>query len=180
MAGTLKEKYKQSVKAIKEEQGYNNWMQVPRLEKVVLNIGVGEASQNLKALESAEADLVSITGQKPIITRSRRSIAAFRLREGMPVGLMVTLRGRRMYEFLAKLINVTLPRIREFRGVPTKGFDGRGNYSIGFKEQTTFPEIDYNKIDKLRGLEVNIVTTAKTDAEAKCLLSHLGMPFSID
>jgi large subunit ribosomal protein L5 len=177
----LKEKYKKEVvPRLMELGGYNNIMQVPRLEKVALNIGLGEAITDAKALESAEKDLAAISGQHPVITRAKKSIAAFRLREGMTVGLRVTLRGERMYQFLEKLINAALPRMREFRGVSPGSFDGRGNYTLGFKEQTIFPEIDYDKIDKARGLEVSIVTTAKTDQEGKNLLELLGMPFARD
>ena len=160
--------------------GYKNIMQVPRLEKVALNIGLGEAITDAKALESAEKDLAAISGQHPVITRAKKSIAAFRLREGMTVGLRVTLRGEHMYQFLEKLINAALPRMREFRGVSPSSFDGRGNYTLGFKEQTLFPEIEYDKIDKARGLEISIVTTAKTDQEGKNLLELLGMPFARD
>jgi large subunit ribosomal protein L5 len=155
-------------------------MQVPRLEKVALNIGLGEAIQDAKALEAAERDLVAISGQHPVITRAKKSIAAFRLRAGMPIGLKVTLRGERMYHFLDKLVNVALPRMREFRGVPPSSFDGQGNYTLGLKEQIIFPEIDYDKIDKVRGLEVSIITTAKTDDEGRHLLELLGMPFARD
>jgi large subunit ribosomal protein L5 len=177
----LKEKYKKEVvPQLMELGGYKNIMQVPRLEKVALNIGLGEANQDAKALEAAEKDLAAISGQHPVITRAKKSIAAFKLREGMNVGLRVTLRGERMYQFLEKLVNAALPRMREFRGVPPKSFDGRGNYTLGFKEQTLFPEIDYDKIDKARGLEVSIVTTAKTDQEGKNLLKLLGMPFAQD
>ena len=165
---------------MKERFGYKNVMQVPRLEKIALNIGLGEAIQNAKAMEAAEGDLAAISGQHPVITRSKKSIAAFRLRAGMPIGLKVTLRGERMYQFFERLVNVTLPRMREFRGVSKNSFDGRGNYTIGFKEQTIFPEIDYDKIDKVRGLEVSIMTTAKTNEEAKQLLELLGVPFSRD
>ena len=160
--------------------GYKNTMQVPRLEKVVLNIGVGEAILNAKALEAAQSDLVAISGQHPVTTRARKSIAAFHLRTGMPIGLKVTLRGERMYEFLFKLMNIILPRIREFQGVSPSSFDGRGNYTLGFKEQTVFPEIDYDKIDKPRGLEISVVTTARKDEEGRHLLELLGMPFSKD
>jgi large subunit ribosomal protein L5 len=177
----LKEKYrKEVVPRLKELGGYKNIMQVPRLEKVAINIGIGEATSDAKALESAEKDLAAISGQHPVITRAKKSIAAFKLREGMTVGLRVTLRGERMYQFLEKLINAALPRMREFRGVSPGSFDGRGNYTLGFKEQTLFPEIDYDKIDKARGLEVSIVTTAKTDEEGKNLLELLGMPFARD
>ena len=175
----LKEKYKNEVTPVLIERvGYKNVMQVPRLEKVVLNIGVGEAIQNAKALESAESDLAAISGQHPITTRAKKSIAAFRLRTGMPVGLKVTLRGERMYDFLDKLLNTVLCRIREFQGVPRESFDGRGNYTLAFREQTVFPEIEYDKIDRTRGLEVSIVTTAKTDEEGRNLLELLGMPFA--
>jgi len=177
----LKEKYKKEVvPRLMELRGYKNIMQVPRLEKVSLNIGLGEANQDAKALESAEKDLAAISGQHPVITRAKKSIAAFKLREGMNVGLRVTLRGERMYQFMEKLVNAALPRMREFRGVSPSSFDGRGNYTLGFKEQTLFPEIDYDKIDKARGLEVSIVTTAKTDEEGKDLLQLLGMPFARD
>jgi large subunit ribosomal protein L5 len=155
-------------------------MEVPRLEKVVLNIGAGEAIQNAKALEAAEGDLTTIAGQHPITTRSKKSISAFKLRVGMPIGLKVTLRGKRMYDFLDRLINAVLPRVREFQGVPRNSFDGRGNYTLGMKEQIIFPEIEYDKIDKVRGLEISIVTTAKTDEEGRQLLELLGLPFSRD
>ena len=177
----LKERYQKEVApGMMERYGYKNIMQVPRLEKAVLNIGAGEAISNAKALESAERDLVTISGQHPIITRSKRSIAAFKLRTGMPIGLKVTLRGERMYHFLDKLMNTVLPRIREFRGVSPDSFDGYGNYTLGLKEQTVFPEISYDDIDKLRGMEIAIVTTAKTDEEGRHLLELLGMPFSKD
>lgn len=177
----LKEKYrKEVVPRMVELRGYKNVMQVPRLEKIVLNIGLGEAITNAKALESAEQDLTAISGQKVVITRSKKSIAAFRLREGMPVGMKVTLRGDRMYDFLEKLVNAVLPRLHDFQGVPLDSFDGRGNYSLGFQEQLQFPEIDYDKIDKVRGLEVSIVTTAKTDEDGRHLLELLGMPFAKD
>jgi len=177
----LKEKYRKEVVPAMMEMGvYTNVMQVPRLEKVVLNIGVGEAITNAKALESAESDLTSISGQHPITTRAKKSIAAFRLREGMPVGLKVTLRGPRMYDFMEKLVNSVLTRVREFQGVSRDSFDGRGNYTLAFTEQTLFPEIDYDKIDKSRGLELSIVTTAKTDEEGRDLLRLLGMPFETD
>ena len=175
----LKEKYQKEVSPIlMKEFGYSNVMQVPRLVKVVLNIGVGEAIQNAKALEAAERDLAAISGQHPITTRSKHSIAAFKLREGMPVGMKVTLRGRRMHQFLDKLINVVLPRIRDFQGVSADAFDGQGNYTLGFKEQIMFPEIEFDKVDKLRGLELSIVTTAHSDEEARRLLELLGMPFT--
>ncbi len=160
-----------------QEFRYKSPMQVPKLEKIVINMGLGEAIQNIKILESAQAELAAITGQKPVVTRARRSIAAFKLREGMPIGCMVTLRKDRMYAFLDKLMNVVLPRVRDFRGVSDKGFDGRGNYTLGIREQIIFPEIDYDKIDKIKGMNITIVTTAQTDAEGKELLSLLGMPF---
>jgi large subunit ribosomal protein L5 len=165
------------VPALVKEFRYGNAMEVPRLEKAVVNIGMGEAIQNGRAIDAASADVRQITGQNPIVIRARKSVAAFKLREGMPIGIKVTLRSRRMYDFLDKLINVALPRIRDFRGVDPKAFDGRGNYTLGLREQLVFPEIDYDKIDKLRGLEVCVVTTAKTDDEGRALLSHLGMPF---
>lgn len=177
----LKEKYREEIAPkLMELHGYKNVMKVPRLDKVVVSIGVGEAIQNAKALEGAETDLPAITGQRPVITRARKSIAAFRLRTGMAIGLKVTLRRKRMYDFVERLVNVVLPRIREFRGVSRNSFDGRGNYTLGFREQTVFPEIDYDKIDKVRGLEVTIVTTAKTDEEGRHLLELLGVPFSRD
>lgn len=165
------------VPALMERFGYKSVMQVPRLEKIVLNMGVGEAVQNPKALESAMEDLALISGQKPAVTRAKKSVAAFKIREGMAIGCKVTLRGDRMYDFLYKLINVGLPRIRDFRGVSPGSFDGRGNYSLGIREQLIFPEIGYDKVDKVRGLDVIIVTTAETDEEAMALLSELGMPF---
>ncbi len=175
----LKEKYKKEVvPRLMETFGYKNVMEVPRLEKIALNIGMGEAIQNAKAMEAAERDLATISGQHPVITRSKKSIAAFKLRVGMPIGLKVTLRGERMYHFFERLVNVTLPRMREFRGVSRNSFDGRGNYTLGFKEQTIFPEIEYEKVDKARGLEVSIMTTAKTDEEGRQLLELLGVPFS--
>ncbi len=177
----LKEKYKKEVvPSLMEPRGYKNIMQVPRLEKISLNIGLGEAIQNAKALEAAERDLVAISGQHPVITRAKRSIAAFRLRAGMPIGMKVTLRGQRMYDFFEKLVNAVLSRSPEFEGVSPNSFDGRGNYTLGLKEQTVFPEVDYDKIDKVRGLEVSIITTAKTDEEGKHLLELLGMPFRKD
>ena len=177
----LKEIYREEViPRLMELCGYKNIMQVPRLEKIVLNIGLGEAIQNAKAMEAAEHDLVSIAGQHPVVTRAKKSIAAFRLRTGMPIGLKVTLRGERMYDFLDKLINAVLPRMHEFQGVSLDSFDGRGNYTLGLKEQIVFPEIEYDKIDKVRGLEVSVVTTAKTDEEGRHLLELLGMPFSKD
>ena len=180
MAG-LKEKYRNEVvPAMMETQGYKNIMQVPRLEKIVLNIGLGEALKEAKAIESAEKDMTAISGQHPVTTRAKKSIAAFRLRVGMPVGLTVTLRGSRMYDFYDRLVNTVLPRLREFQGVSRNSFDGRGNYTMGFKEQLAFPELDYEEIDKVRGLEVTIVTTAKSDEEGRNLLELLGMPFSGD
>jgi len=177
----LKESHKEKViPALMKLYGYKNIMQVPRIVKIVLNIGLGEAVQNAKALEAAESDLTAISGQHPVITRSKKSIAAFRLRTGMPIGLKVTLRGERMYDFFDKLVNVVLSRTREFQGVSRNAFDGMGNYTLGIKEQTIFPEIDYDKIDKARGLEVSIITTAKTDAESRQLLELLGMPFAKD
>jgi large subunit ribosomal protein L5 len=177
----LKEKYlKEAVPRLMELCGYKNVMQVPRLEKIVLNIGLGEAIQNAKALESAETDLVAISGQHPVTTRAKKSIAAFKLRTGMPIGLTVTLRGERMYDFLDKLVNAVLPRSQDFQGVSPDSFDGRGNYTFGFKEQIYFPEIDYDKIDKVRGLGITIVTTAKKDEDGRHLLDLLGMPFAKD
>ncbi len=177
----LKEKYKtEVVPGLMERFGYKNVMQVPRLEKVVINIGLGEAIRDAKALESAEKDLAAISGQHPVTTRSKKSIAAFRLREGMTIGMKVTLHGERMYHFLDKLVNVTLPRMREFHGVSVDSFDGRGNYTLGLKEQIIFPELDYDKVEKVRGLEVSIGTTAKTNDEGRQLLELLGMPFVRD
>jgi large subunit ribosomal protein L5 len=176
---TLKTKYLQEVvPALQKQFNYKNVMMIPRLEKIVINMGVGEAVQNAKALDAAVGDLAAITGQKPVVTRAKKSIAAFKIRTGMPIGCKVTLRGERMWDFLEKLINVALPRVRDFRGVSPKAFDGRGNYALGLKEQLIFPEIDYDKVDKIRGMDIIIVTTAKTDEEAKALLKGLGMPFS--
>lgn len=178
MAARLKEKYQQEIApALVQELGLKTIMQVPRLDKIVLNIGMGEAIQNAKALDAAIADLMQISGQKPVITRARRSIAAFKLRQGMSIGAMVTLRGLRMYEFLDRFINLALPRIRDFRGISRRAFDGRGNYSIGLREQIVFPEINYDKVDKIRGLEVAIVTTAPDDTQGYALLRRFGMPF---
>jgi large subunit ribosomal protein L5 len=165
------------VPQLTKEFEYDNVMQVPRVAKVVVNIGIGEAKDNDKALDAAVGDVVTITGQKPSLIKARKSVAAFKLREGQTIGIKTTLRGRRMWYFLDKLLNVALPRIRDFRGVNPNGFDGRGNYSLGLREQVVFPEIDYDKIDKLRGLEVSIVTSARTDDEARSLLTRLGMPF---
>ena len=165
------------VPALQKEFGYDNVMQVPRLAKVVINIGMGEAIQNAKAMENAVRDLTDITGQRPVVTRAKRSVAAFKLREGMPIGCMVTVRGRRMYDFLDKLVNVALPRLRDFQGVSTDAFDGRGNYTLGIREQLVFPEINYDRIDKVRGMEITVVTTARTDEEGRRLLRLLGMPF---
>lgn len=178
MTSRLKEKYKQEVMpALQKEFNYKNPMQVPAIHKVVVNIGMGEAIQNAKAMDSAVSDLATITGQRPVITRAKRSVAAFKLREGMQIGCMVTLRGERMYQFLDKLMNVALPRLRDFQGVSGDAFDGRGNYTLGLREQLVFPEIDYDKIDKVRGMEVSIVTTARTDEEGRQLLKLMGMPF---
>ncbi len=175
----LQEKYtKEVAPELTKKFGYKNVMQLPKLEKVIINMGVGEAVGNPKALEAAVSDLALIAGQKPIVTRAKKSIATWKIRQGMAIGAKVTLRGTRMYQFLDKFMNVALPRVRDFHGVSSKAFDGRGNYSVGLKEQLIFPEIDYDKIDKVRGMNVVIVTTAKTDEEARALLSLLGMPFS--
>ena len=175
----LKEKYtKEVVPALMEKFGYKNIMQVPKLEKIVLNMGVGEAVGNPEVLDSAVSDLTLIAGQKPILTRAKKSLAAFKLREGMPIGAKVTLRGERMYQFLDKFMNVALPRVRDFRGISDKSFDGRGNYAMGVKEQLMFPEIEYDKVDKLRGMDIIIVTTANSDEEAREFLKLMGMPFS--
>ncbi|MBO8157479.1 MAG: 50S ribosomal protein L5 [Bacillaceae bacterium] len=175
---TLKEQYKQEVvPALMNKFNYESVMQVPKIEKIVINMGVGDAVQNAKALDNAVEELTLISGQKPAITRAKKSIAGFRLREGMPIGAKVTLRGERMYDFLQKLIHVSLPRVRDFRGVSNKSFDGRGNYTLGIKEQLIFPEIDYDKVNKVRGMDIVIVTTAETDEEARELLAQLGMPF---
>jgi len=177
----IKDRYrKEVVPALMKDFGYGNVMQVPRLNKIVINIGVGEATQNAKALEAAEHDLSAIAGQKPVVTRAKRSISAFKIRQGMPIGLKVTLRGDRMWDFYDRLVSIVLPRIREFQGVPRDAFDGMGNYSMGFTEQTSFPEIEFEKIDKARGLEVSIVTTAGNDEQARRLLELLGMPFERD
>ena len=174
----LRQRYRDEViPALQREFDYANPMQIPKVDKVVVNIGLGEAIANAKALDAAVGDLTTITGQKPIVTRAKRSIAQFRLRTGMPIGAKVTLRGQRMYDFLERTMALALPRIRDFRGIPTRSFDGRGNFSLGLREQLVYPEIDYDKIDRLRGLEISIVTTAKTDEEGRKLLELLGMPF---
>jgi len=178
MASRLKERYQQEIApALQKEFNYKNPMQVPGVHKVVVNIGMGEVIQNAKAMDAAVGDLSAITGQRPVITRAKRSVAAFKLREGMQIGCMVTLRGERMYQFLDKLMNVALPRLRDFQGVSAEAFDGRGNYTLGLREQLVFPEIDYDKVDKVRGMEVSIVTTARTDEEGRRLLKLMGMPF---
>ncbi|MEO8252199.1 MAG: 50S ribosomal protein L5 [Chloroflexota bacterium] len=177
-SGGLRRRYLDEVApAMRREFGYVNLMQIPRLEKVIVNIGLGEAIQNAKALDAAVGDLTQITGQKPIVTKAKRSIAQFRLRTGMPIGAKVTLRGQRMYDFLERTMRLALPRIRDFRGISRGSFDGRGNFSLGLREQLVYPEIDYDKIDRLRGMEISIVTTAKTDEEGLKLLQLLGMPF---
>ncbi|MBC7257898.1 MAG: 50S ribosomal protein L5 [Chloroflexi bacterium] len=174
----LKDKYQQEIlPALQQEFGYRNVMEVPRIVKVVVNVGLGEALQNAKALDAASNDIMLITGQKPIVRKARKSIATFKLREGNPIGIKVTLRGNRMYDFLDRLMNIALPRLRDFRGVSPDAFDGRGNYTLGLQEQLIWPEINYDTIDKVRGMEVTIVTTAKTDEEARRLLQLLGMPF---
>jgi large subunit ribosomal protein L5 len=179
VSGQLKDRYtSEAVPALQKQFGYVNPMQVPRLDKIVINIGLGEALSNAKAVGAAVGDLQLITGQKPIVTKAKRSIAQFRVRTGNPIGVKVTLRGERMWDFLERLTRLALPRIRDFRGVAAKSFDGRGNYSLGLREQLAFPEIDYDKVDRLRGLEISIVTTAKTDEESKRLLELLGMPFA--
>lgn len=178
MASRLKEKYRQEVVPnLQKAFNYKNPMQVPGVHKVVVNIGMGEVIQNAKAMDAAVADLAAITGQRPVITRAKRSVAAFKLREGMQIGCMVTLRGEHMYQFLDKLMNAALPRLRDFQGVSAEAFDGRGNYTLGLREQLVFPEIDYDKVDKARGMEVSIVTTARTDEEGRELLKLMGMPF---
>jgi len=174
----LQERYQSEIAPkLAEQFQYKSRMEIPRLNKIVLNMGLGEAIQNVKILDSAAEELGKISGQKPVVTRARQSIAAFKLRKGMPIGCMVTLRGSRMYEFFDKLVNVALPRVRDFRGVSAKALDGRGNYTLGIKEQIIFPEIDYDKIDKIKGMNITIVTSAKTDDEARELLALLGMPF---
>src|SRR5215211_9185820 len=178
MAPQLRDKYQNEVvQALMQEFNYSTVMQVPRLEKLVLNIGLGEALQNNKALDAAVGDLSAISGQKPVITKAKKSIAAFKLRQGQSIGAMVTLRGVRMYDFVDRLVNLALPRLRDFRGVSRRSFDGRGNYSLGLREQIIFPEIEYDKVDKIRGLEIAIVTTAPDDAQGYALLKRLGMPF---
>ncbi len=175
----LRDRYREEiVPAMMREQGYKNPMQVPRLEKIVLNVSLGEAIQNQRALEATTNDLALITGQRPVVTRAKRPIASFKLRAGMAIGVMVTLRGKRMYEFFDRLVNAALPRVRDFQGAPRNAFDGRGNYTLGIKEQIVFPEIDYDKVDKVRGLQVSVITTALTDEEARSLLEHMGVPFS--
>jgi len=180
MAARLKEKYHSEIKqALAKDLGIENSMAVPRLDKIVINMGLGEATQNQKMMDPLVADLTSIAGQKPIVTKAKKSIAAFKLREGMPIGAMVTLRGDTMYEFLDRLISVALPRVRDFRGVSAKSFDGRGNYTLGLRDQLIFPEIDYAKVDKLKGMNVTIVTTAADDDGARALLKSFGMPFRV-
>ena len=179
MAARLQEHYKKVVReALTKEFGYTNPMQVPKLDKIVINMGVGEATADSKKINLAVAELTAIAGQKPVITKARKSIAVFKLREGMAIGCKVTLRKQQMYEFLDRLVNIALPRVRDFRGVSGKSFDGRGNYTLGLKEQLVFPEIDYDKVDKVRGMDIVICTTAKTDAEAKALLKGFDMPFN--
>jgi len=174
----LKEKYRtEVVPKLQEEFGYENIHRIPKLEKVVVNIGLGEAVGNAKVVEHAVSDLTRITGQKPVVTRAKKSIAGFKLREGMPIGCMVTLRGARMYEFLERLLNIALPAVRDFRGLSSKAFDGSGNYTLGVKEQIIFPEIEYDKVDKIRGMNISVVTNATTDEEGRSLLRHVGFPF---
>lgn len=178
MAARLKERYQKEIApAIAKEFGIKNRMAVPRVDKIVVNMGMGEAIANAKVLDTAVEELKAIVGQKPVITKAKKSIASFKLRQGMPIGVMVTLRGERMYEFLDRLVSVALPRVRDFRGVSPKAFDGRGNYTIGIREQLIFPEIDFNKVDKMRGMNISIVTTARNDDQARALLKGLGMPF---
>ncbi len=178
MAARLKELYRNEVAGkLQKEFGLKNAMAVPKIEKVVLNMGLGEAIQNAKILDTAVEELTTIAGQKPVVTKAKKSIAAFKLREGVSIGAMVTLRGDKMYEFLDRLINIALPRVRDFRGVPTRSFDGRGNYTIGIRDHLIFPEIDYSKVDKSKGMNITIVTTAKNDEQARFLLRELGMPF---
>lgn len=178
MSARLKEKYqKDVVPALKKEFGYKNVMAVPKVEKVVVNMGLGDATSNVKIVDTGADELARITGQKPVVRRAKKSIAAFKVRKGMPIGAMVTLRGDRMWEFLDRLMNIALPRVRDFKGVSPKGFDGRGNYTLGLRDQLLFPEIDYMKVDKARGMNVSVVTTAKSDEEARKLLQFIGMPF---
>lgn len=178
MIPRLKEKYRSEVlQALVKEFGYSNPLAIPKIDKIVINMGLGEAIQNAKILDTAASEIATITGQRPVITKAKKSIASFKLRQGMPIGAMVTLRGDRMYEFLDRLINVALPRVRDFRGMSPKSFDGRGNYTIALRDQLIFPEIEFAKVEKARGMNVSIVTTAKTDEEARSLLRHLGMPF---
>ena len=178
MKARLREHYlKNVVPALKKEFGYTNVMAVPKIEKISVNVGLGEATSNPKIMDRAVNELASITGQRPVVTKAKKSIAAFKLRENMPIGCMVTLRGDRMFEFLDRLMNISLPRVRDFRGVSSKSFDGRGNYTLGVKDQLIFPEIDYNKVDKTRGMNISITTTAKSDAEGVALLKLMGMPF---
>jgi large subunit ribosomal protein L5 len=178
MSARLKERYvKDVVPALKKEFGYKNVMAVPKIEKVVVNMGLGEATANAKLVDTGADEIARITGQKPVTRRAKKSIAAFKVRKGMPIGTMVTLRGDRMWEFLDRLMNIALPRVRDFKGVSPKGFDGRGNYTLGLRDQLIFPEIDYMKVDKARGMNVSVVTTAKTDQEARKLLQFIGMPF---
>ena len=178
MSARLKEKYaKEVVPALTKEFGYKNVMAVPKIQKVVVNMGLGEATSNAKIVDTGADELARITGQKPVTRRSKKSIAAFKVRKGMPIGTMVTLRGERMWEFLDRLMNIALPRVRDFKGVSPKGFDGRGNYTLGLRDQLLFPEIDYMKVDKARGMNVSVVTSAKTDEEARKLLQFIGMPF---
>ncbi len=175
----LKERYKAEIAPeLMREFAYANTMQVPRVQKVTVNIGLGEAKENARAVETATADIATITGQKPVVTKAKKAIANFKIRQHMPVGVAVTLRGDRMWEFLDRLLNAALPRIRDFHGVPTKAFDGRGNFSLGVREQLIFPEIDYDKVDRIRGMQINIITTARTDEEGRRLLEMMGMPFS--
>jgi large subunit ribosomal protein L5 len=174
----MRDRYYKDVRpALMKELGIENPMAAPKLEKIVVNMGVGEATQNAKVIDPAVSEVAQITGQKPVITKARKSIAAFKVREGMPIGVMVTLRGDRMYEFFDRLVNIALPRVRDFRGVPTKSFDGRGNYTLGVRDQLIFPEIDYSKVEKLKGMNITIVTSAGSDDQARALLKHMGMPF---
>jgi large subunit ribosomal protein L5 len=177
MARLLEKYQSEIIPKLKDQFSYRSPMQIPKLSKIVLNMGLGEAIQNVKILDSATEEMAAISGQKPVITRAKQSIATFKLRKGMPIGCMVTLRGRRMYEFLDKLVNVALPRVRDFRGISPRGFDGRGNFTLGVKEQIIFPEIEYDKIDKIKGMNITIVTTAQGDDEARELLTLMGMPF---